>query len=460
MLRVGEVPSRPLAYFAYMDTLQQNIGYTWNVNHYEIGHYSDTELRGEMIYKKMKAKCLKTTELSNDFLDNFLIPYTIDRERLDLDFFREISQYKKVISQMPKSWPGFLMGQYASLQLFKENGLAEKYSNHAVMKERSSEELEFLQYQIQHPWKLSFYHVEKTTDQLFFELTDAFTKETYIVYSPGIQEICKSLKTVSMMFLLIAFNGECWQTYGPLSYYTGIQPFDVLYLARLIEPAVQNEKDVPEVIKKNPIPFMMLFIGGNIPLTMHKEHMMSHYKSELKKYDPHPEKLPGTALIEKKQNIYKITLPDSKDFPHFAVCYYHEKKRHLVITAMTDWGYNEMIELLKKSSHEPPLEPLIHATAGMVFVLNKYFSFKVDISSPYDKTFAGPPPTDKEKKLLDSLNAAAKDIMGDINSNAQIDVAGVAEKHNVDVETVKQLIENVKKSRDSNRYNERPNNNE
>ncbi len=391
----------------------------------------------------MLRQCEKSSELTAEFVDRFLVPYAVERENLDAEFLNAASRYRDVIRKMPEGWAGYSMTQYACLKLFKRGGLAAKYINHSALKTRSAEEIGFLRFQIDHPWCLSFFGVERLPKALFFELTDVFSGEVFTVYSKGIDSILQTSGSLSMLLLLIGFNGLCWQTYGTLAYFIGLQPFDIYYFATLLNGGVKHHEDVPAFIEDNPLHFMVLYYRAELPLVISRGHPVIHCKSEVKKIDLDPEKLVGEALVRKVQHIYKITLPGSEDFPHYGACYYHSQKRHLVVTAMTEWAYGKMAELLGENGISVPERPRIFATPVMMSLLKNDLKMKIDYGNPYEKTFAGPEPSDKEKAFLEKLNAVMRDVVEASNAKRPVDAAVLARRHGVEIETVNQLVESM-----------------
>jgi hypothetical protein len=97
-------------------------------------------------------------------------------------------------------------------------------------------------------------------------MKDAISGETFLLYSPGIfQTNTEAGDVIKFWFLLIGFNGECWQTFGPLVYFRGIQPFDLFFFAKQIKPEILFQSEIQDVIEANPIPFAMLFSGAELP---------------------------------------------------------------------------------------------------------------------------------------------------------------------------------------------------
>lgn len=400
-------------------------------------------MTGKHDYHSMLAGCENNSEITAAFVDRFLVPYAVGRENLDREFLGAAYRYRDLVGKMPEGWAGYSMMQYACLKLFRRGGLAANYLTHSALKTRSAEEIAFLKFQIDHPWRLSFYRVKRLPEASFFKLTDVFTGEVFTVYSKGIDSIIKTSGPLSMLFVLIGYNGQCWQTYGTIAYFRGLQPMDIFYFAALLNGRIRRLDEVPEFIEDNPVHFMVLYYGAELPTVVSRGHPVLHCKSELKNIDLDPEKLSGAALVRKVRHIYKITLPDTEDFPHYGVCHYHSKKRHLVLTAMTEWAYAKMAELLSEHGITVPGRPRIILTPVMIALLTKDLKMNIDYASPYQKTFAAPGPSDEEKEYLNRLNAVMRDIMDALNAKRPVNAADLARGHGVEIETVEQLIESA-----------------
>ncbi len=392
-------------------------------------------------YHRMLARCEKNSEITAEFVDRFLVPYAVERENMDREFLGAASRYRDIVRKMPEGWLGFSISQYVCLKLFRRGGRAADYIRHSALKARSAEETAFLQFQIEHPWRFSFYRAERLPEAHFFMLTGVFTGEVFTVYSKGIDSILKTGGPMSMLLLLIGYNGLCWQTYGTIAYFRGLQPMDIFYFAALLNGRIERIDQVPECIEDNPVHFMVLYHGAELPTVVSRGYPVVHCKSELKNIDLDPEKLSGVAVVRKVQHIYKITLPDTEDFPHYGICHYHSKKRHLVVTAMTEWAYAKIAEFLGEHGISVPGRPRIFVTPTMASLLTEDLRMNIDYTSPYAKTFAGPEPSDEEKAHLNKLNAVMRDIMDALNSKRPVDAAALARVHGVELETVEQLVE-------------------
>src|SRR3546814_12868247 len=84
-------------------------------------------------------------------------------------------------------------------------------------------------------------------------MQDVFTSQKFLLYSTGVTQIL-SEHPVALWFNLIAFNGMCWQSYGPIGHYQSFRPDDIRYYASELNPREWFEKDAEllENVERNP----------------------------------------------------------------------------------------------------------------------------------------------------------------------------------------------------------------
>ena len=224
---------------------------------------------------------IRTAEFQTRLVDQFLLYYVGEREGQAKRIAQNLSGFRHVTSQMPESWFRMLISQLLAHDLFRENGRINQIINHSDVQKRSIEEHEYLRFQIEHPWRFCFCSIEKYLLHDMYEMKDVITEEKFLLYSPGISETNTEAGVhLPLWFLLLEFNGECYQSYGPLAYFRGIQPFDLFFFARLIKPEILFQNEVQKVIELNPIPFSMLFRWAEIPVTYCRKDMTVFNKSE------------------------------------------------------------------------------------------------------------------------------------------------------------------------------------
>lgn len=393
-------------------------------------------------YQKIKTVCDNNTRISKAFVDEFLIYFIAKNEGLEEKIFRQFGYFRNVIIKMPESWTRMLVSQLIAHRTFKKDGFAGDYIRHTEIQRRSPEELEYYQVQIDHPWRFTFCSMENYLLHDIYEMKDAVSGETFIVYSPGISQTNKEAGgIIRFWFLLIGFNGECYQTYGPLAYFKGIQPFDLFYFTKLIKPEILFQNEVQDVIESNPIPFAMLFSGAELPITYHKKDMVIFNKSEFHVKEISLEKYEDDFIIEKKHPIYMLSLKRWHTFPHFAKCFFHTKKNLFIITSMTTRGYDSLISALNKQGNEFPSNPEILATPAMLHIAKQVLNVEVEMN-PYEKHFAKKTSPDNQKEL-DKINIFLKSLIDRLNNKLDYDIVELASSAGIDVSVAEQIAENV-----------------
>src|SRR3546814_18207946 len=85
-------------------------------------------------YKAIQDHCRKTTEGGLSILDDFLIYYAADREKLDRELDNRLAPYRHITRNFDPSWVNYFKAQYIAHQLFKKGGLIHKYLIHSAVK--------------------------------------------------------------------------------------------------------------------------------------------------------------------------------------------------------------------------------------------------------------------------------------------------------------------------------------
>jgi hypothetical protein len=396
-----------------------------------------------MDFNQFRHTCDVCSAITVSLVDDFLINYCSKREHLDEKIARRLGTFKDVLNKMPKETPFILASQYIAHRLFRADGFVKEYLQLDVIKKRPYEEIAWLSFQEKHPWRFSYFTVQKNLHHEFFILRDELLSEEILVYSPGIQKILLQYDNIQMFFLLIGFNGECWQTYGPLAYFCSMQPFDLLYFARQLKPDTDFMNSIPALIENDPIPFMLLFKGGTIPLTFHEKDMIVYNKSEFHEGAFSPESYSDSFLIIKKYPVYKMQLKGWDEHPHYCNCYYHAEKNLLTLTAMTDRGYSHLVDILEKAGNQLPRTPEIRATMAMIYTAQELLKTEPELI-PYEKTFVEPKSPSEESELA-KINAFAQSFLDYHNAGRKYDLHALAAAAGIDDAVARDVIEQFQK---------------
>jgi hypothetical protein len=107
-------------------------------------------------YNKIRQFCQQESELTVDVLDNFLVYYAGEKEKLPQEFISLLHRFRHAIGGMPSGWIPAITTQFIAHRLFKSDGLIKKYLNHVAVKNLDPEQYTFLQLLSDTPWRFSF----------------------------------------------------------------------------------------------------------------------------------------------------------------------------------------------------------------------------------------------------------------------------------------------------------------
>jgi hypothetical protein len=390
-----------------------------------------------MNFKQVEAICAQTSTLTATLVDDFLLRYCVERDGLDRIFAKKLVRFVPVVRKGPAEWPGMLTAQYIAFRLFCRDGLALKYRTHPEILGRGPAERAYLEQQAQHPWRFCFYQIEKNPAANHFELRDVATGEVLPVYSNGITDIIKQSGPVQMLFLLLGYNGVCWQTYGTLAYFMGLVPSDLLFFARQLQPDTLTLQELPALIERDPVPFMMLWVGGALPLTYHNDTLMITNHAEYHVDTLDVEAFTNEFIVETKGHVHKLALKGWQNFPHFAQIFYHTKTRRMILSALSDQGYVRLTEACNRAGCEVPSAPVTRATQVMQHITEQVLNIKKDFF-PYDKMFAKKT-TPGEDRAMAKTNAFMKLLVDALNRGEKYDLAGFAAQAEIDLDMARQI---------------------
>jgi len=384
-------------------------------------------------------------------VDNILLNFGAKEEHLADEFIRRLGDYEEILEKMPEEWPEHLVFQYITFRLFQEGGLASKYLNHVKVRSRSPRELEYLKFQIKHPWRFVFCVIEESPKQDFFLMRDVLSGERFLLFSEGIEEIERASGPMSLYFLLIFYNGECWQTYGNLAYLKAIQPFDVVFFARQLKRSPVSVREIPELIAADPLPFMLLWLYGELPMVLHKRDMIVLVGVEFKPAQFNIKKMEKNFAVEAKPPVYKFSLKYWHKMPHFCSCYYHAEKKSLLVTAGTERGFQKIVQVLADLGYCPPQEPDYRATPLMFTAAREILKRDIE-HDPYGKLFTKDPPSEV-KGIIAKFNVFLRSLMDALNSGVDYDLQALADEAGIELETAMALEEKILKKMRENGLN-------
>ncbi|MDD4644556.1 MAG: hypothetical protein PHY99_01045 [Bacteroidales bacterium] len=396
-------------------------------------------------FETILKACDTSSSLSKTVIDEFLIYYAAVQYKLDRAMTEAFSAYRHVTNEFEKEWVNRLKTQYLAHQIFKSGGLIRKMLPHAELKKLSPTEMDFLEQNARQPWRFCFSMIIENPAPDFFEMEDILTGEQFLLYSRGTSDILRNQPT-ALWFNLIAFNGACWQTFGPIEAYKSFEPDDIFFFATELDRRIETEEDIARNIEKNPLPYMMLLSGANIPITVHKQDQMVMTYSEypVEKFDTLALKKSFTS--EFSHGVYRLSLKRWSGHPHFAQIYYDEAKKIVLLTASTDRGFLTLVNAINSFGFEFSEEPDVRVNMSMLITSEKILRKKIRLNE-YDNLFQVES-SPKDKKMMDNLNTFMSLILPDINAGVTTNIEKYAAIAGLDVESARDLVKNLLKKFD------------
>ncbi len=393
-------------------------------------------------FEAIRKSCETSSSISKTVIDDFLLYYAAAKYRLDLTMAEAFSAYRHVTNEFEKEWINRLKAQYLAHQIFRSGGLIRKMLPHAELKKFSPAEMDFLEQHARQPWRFCFSIIVENPVTDFFRMEDILTGDQFLLFSPGTSEINKSQAT-SVWFNLIAFNGACWQSFGPIGSYKSFEPDDIFFFATELDRRISTEEDIVHNLEKNPLPYMMLLSGANYPITVHKQDQIIQADAEypVDKFDTMALKKSFTS--EFSPGVYRLSLKKWSEYPHFARIYFDENKNTVLLTASTDRGFLALVNAINPFGYEFSEEPDIRINMSMLITAEKILRKKIRLNQ-YDNLFEVDTPPE-QKEMLDNLNYFLSLVLPDINAGRVPDIEKYAALAGIDIETARELVKNVSK---------------
>ncbi len=208
---------------------------------------------------------------------------------------------------------------------------------------------------------------------------------------------------------------------------------------------VESDEDLCRVVEKHPVPFMMLVTGSTLPpIVAEGDQEMKYAFSEF--YIPTlPEFFPEDVFeVEEYMGLVKLRLAGVDHVPHFATAYYDREEELLQLTSLTLHGYELLVRAFKKLSHDFDEWPDLTVSFSMKTVTEKILKREVDIF-PYESLFDEEMDDefDEDDDFMDRMNWAMGEMLPYINRGELPDVSALAEKYDVDEDTLRRLADHT-----------------
>ena len=391
-------------------------------------------------YNELKKVCNINSSNLVRVVDDFLAPYAAGQSKVAERVDKLFSRYKSVIGKLPSEWQSRAVFQYLAHSIFKEEGLIRVYLKHSALKRLTRYEMAFLEFQADHPWKFRFSTILSNPVEDFYLMEDVFSGEEFLLYSPAVTSLLKTQKA-ALWFSLVLFNGSCSQTYGPVVPFNGFEADDIYFFATEVNHLIEDEEDLMSEIDSNPLPFMLLISGSNLPVLVSKHHRMLHVMAETDVDTLDTRKFKSSFKTAFSHGVFRLTLKRWGGPPHFAEAFYDENEKLLLLSAMTERGFAELSAALRACGLEIQPDPDVRVSPTMVSTASDILGRKIDLLK-YSGLFEVDQSPEKQEGL-DRLNKLMYLALPAINAGVQPDIMSIAEKTGYDPETAADIIRQI-----------------
>jgi len=391
-------------------------------------------------FNTIKLICEENARISSSVVDEFLIYYAAGYNNLESEMNRRFADYRHITQKFQKEWVNMLKSQYIAHKIFKKGGLIKSIINSSGIKRLNQEEIKYLEFQTENPWRFSFSVLKDIPSKDFYIMEDAFSEDEYLLFSPGTGRILESQPAI-LWLNLIAFNGSCYQSFGPIGAYGSFQPDDIFFFATELNPDIEDEEELLSDLENNPLPYMMLLCGANYPLIANKKDQIVHVMAEYVIENLDTKSLAGSFKIEYNQGTYRFSLKKWSDHPHFSQAYYDEEDQVITLSSMTVRGYKALVKGLNEYGYELDSDPHVCVNPAMLTTASDILRKKIDLLK-YDRLFTKES-SPAVKESIEKLNVLIELALPDINAGRMPDILALSEKAGTDPETAKTIIEQL-----------------
>ncbi|MBN7818052.1 hypothetical protein [Algoriphagus pacificus] len=394
-----------------------------------------------MDYSSLIKKCNRLSDFSEPILNNIMY-YAAERNKLSQRFDQMVKRHKKIFGRLDPANQALFKTQYIIHELFKNKGIIHKYLNHSQIKALPKEEYDYLQKQAENPWRFTFWSVRSNPSPDFFEAVDIFTGEEFLLYSPGASRTLLEMNVVTFGGL-ISTNGDCYQTYGPLMGFSSFQADDIFFYAGELDHSVETIKDLTGLIERDLFYFLLLSVYSAIPMVQHHGHEILYVLSTMDANRFEMDAWKTAFRVEYSDEVFKMSLFELEGFPHFACVYFDEKEEEMTLSAMTDFGYDQLVKELKKLRIEAPDEPYIRLHISMKTAIEE-ITGREPMLLPFEDYFNQKGEQEKSPEL-NALNDFLAELMPAINSKAKFDLDELISRTGADPEAAREIYGDLMK---------------
>lgn len=393
-------------------------------------------------FTAIEKQCRTFSKISSGIIDEFLIYYAADDKKVKARMDKSFAEYRHISKQLPESFTRSAMAQYLAHCIFKENGLIGKFLKHSALKHITGEEKDLLEHHANHPWKFSFSTIVDMPHKDFYWMHDVFRDERFLLYSPGTTDTLRD-SHIRLWFNLINFNGACWQSLGPIAGYQGYEPDDIFFFFAEKNPEVFeiSEENLIADVEENPVPYMMLLSGSRMPLVYNKNDEIVFNNALFPVRSFSSDEIRKHFMLEYNAGIYKLSLKRWDKNPHFSVAYYNENKEEMLCTAMTDRGFEKLIDKFNQLGYPFDYDPEVRVHPTMLNIAEEILNREI-VLNEYEGLFSAEP-SEAETEESDKINHFLSLVIPELNAGENPDIQKMAQKAGIDLSVAQGLVSHV-----------------
>ena len=416
-----------------------------------------------MNYSSIENHCKAKAAVSASAIDRKIMYHAAARYGLDKKFDQELKKYPKVVKATDEAAINYMKAMYITKQIFGEKGLIHGYIEKGQLREYTDAEKTFLIEASQHAWKWSYAVIKENPSPNFFVMTDVFSDEEYLLYSPSMQNILVTERP-EMWFNLIGFNGQCCQTFGMLYSFTSLTRNDIYYFATEVDRPVDTDQEILDIIDKTPIPFLLLYNFSRIPIVVSRDHVVRYFYSIEDCKEIPIDKFKKNFRISSHYPYLVMELLTHETFPHFARAIFNQDLEEIDLISMTSEGFHALQQALAAKGLLFSEAPQVIVSPEMKEIVKRILGREMDIlmfSNIIEKAEAKhllaqitkhPAKVDNEPDDTDDLEEATvaqiNSFMGAlipiINTRKPVDIEALAKAHGLTIKDATKLYNHMK----------------
>jgi hypothetical protein len=395
--------------------------------------------------ERLRAWSQRVSKVLPEF-EQFVFSW-IGRKGYEKRLRRSLRSYREQLEELEGG--GFeqvedrILGQLAMGWVFSEPQMARAvYKALRASAGLSEDAWTFLRTAVDEPWFFTAFELITREGGDLMRFVDYDDGNHYIVQSPGLRDLFERDKTVG--YGLLFYNGECFQTYGPIYYLAWADQKDMQWYARQVDEALFEREGLMEVMSADPLPWITLFSQAENPRIAHRGQVVELCQSEAAGAEFSTDALPEEAEAEWQGKVCRVRLDPDDPF-YGPQLLWEGKRKRLILRAFTIDGYLRGREALRQMAELPEV-PQYHCSGSMYF--SAYKVLGPDEFARFDRQFSGEEGGQTADEAgggdLGQLERAMSLLSEAHNAGEAADLERIAKESGLSSEDVKELEKQLK----------------